>query len=123
MRSRAVWSCGAAERGIRVVHRLPPDLPDVQGDRDGLVQVFQNLLDNAVKYARPHSEVTVTGSLAGAAPALGAPTQVRVAVADQARASPPSTCRGSPIGFIASIRHARANSAVPGSVSRSSSIS
>ena len=53
----------AAERGIRIVTELPPDLPDVQGDRDELVQVFQNLLDNAIKYARPHSEVTVTGSL------------------------------------------------------------
>ena len=83
----------AAERGIRVVHRLPPDLPDVQGERDELVQVFQNLLDNAVKYARPHSEVTVTGSLAGArgragAPRCASPSPIR------ARASPPSTCRG-----------------------------
>lgn len=69
----------AAERGIRIVARLPPDLPDVQGDRDELVQVFQNLLDNAIKYARPHSEITVTGSLGGSA----ASAHVRVAVADQ----------------------------------------
>jgi two-component system phosphate regulon sensor histidine kinase PhoR len=69
----------AAERGIRIVHRLPPHLPEVQGDRDELVQVFQNLLDNAVKYARPHSEVTVSGSLGGGAMSA----QVRVAIADQ----------------------------------------
>ena len=69
----------AAERGIRIVPMLPPDLPEVQGDRDEMVQVFQNLLDNAVKYARPHSEITVTGSLGRG----GEPSQVRVAVADQ----------------------------------------
>ena len=77
----------AAERGIRIVHRLPPDLPEVQGERDELVQVFQNLLDNAIKYARPHSEITITGSLgpdSASGTASGtASAQVRVAVADQ----------------------------------------
>jgi len=33
----------AAERNIRIVPLLPPDLPEVQGDRDEMVQVFQNL--------------------------------------------------------------------------------
>jgi two-component system, OmpR family, phosphate regulon sensor histidine kinase PhoR len=69
----------AAERGIRIVPILPPDLPEVLGDRDELVQVFQNLLDNAIKYALPGSEITVTGSVDGGT-ALPA---VRVAVADQ----------------------------------------
>src|SRR3954452_5541274 len=69
----------AAERGIGIVKMLPPDLPDVLGDPDELVQVFQNLLDNAIKYARPDSDVTVTGSLDGGT----GPAQVRVAVTDQ----------------------------------------
>jgi len=69
----------AAERGIRIARTLPDDLPEVQGDRDELAQIFQNLIDNAVKYARPHSEVTVTGGLGSGAAA----TLVRVAVADQ----------------------------------------
>ncbi len=73
----------AAERGIRIVHALPPDLPELQGDRDELAQIFQNLLDNAVKYARPHSEVTVTGGVGGAAAAL-----VRITVADQGEGIP-----------------------------------
>jgi two-component system phosphate regulon sensor histidine kinase PhoR len=68
----------AAERGIHIVKMLPPDLPEVLGDRDELVQVFQNLLDNAIKYARPDSEVMVTGSLDGGTTS----PQVRVAVAD-----------------------------------------
>ena len=69
----------AAERDIRIVRALPADLPDVQGDRDELVQIFQNLLDNAVKYGRPHSEVTVSGGTGGGT----APVLVRVAVGDQ----------------------------------------
>ena len=73
----------AAERGIRIVHRLPPDLPEVRGERDELVQVFQNLLDNAIKYARPHSEITITGSLGPGSASGAASAQVRVAVADQ----------------------------------------
>ncbi len=73
----------AAERGIRIVCQLAPDLPEVQGDRDELVQVFQNLIDNAIKYARPNSEVTVTGSLGPGTVSGAASSQVRVAVTDQ----------------------------------------
>jgi len=69
----------AAERGIRILRALPVDLPEVQGDRDELVQIFQNLLDNAVKYGRPQSEVTVTGGT-GSGAAMGL---VQVAVVDQ----------------------------------------
>jgi two-component system phosphate regulon sensor histidine kinase PhoR len=69
----------AAERGIRIALALPPDLPDVQGDRDELAQIFQNLLDNAVKYGRPQRDVTVTGGVGSG----GANMQVYVAVADQ----------------------------------------
>ena len=74
----------AAERGIRIAHTLPADLPEVQGDRDELAQIFQNLVDNAVKYARPHSAVTVTGGLGGGAAAA----LVRVTVADQGEGIP-----------------------------------
>ena len=66
----------AAERDIRIIRALPAELPEVVGDRDELAQIFQNLLDNAVKYGRPHSEVIVTGD-------VGPPAQVRVAVVDQ----------------------------------------
>jgi two-component system, OmpR family, phosphate regulon sensor histidine kinase PhoR len=49
----------AGERGVRIQLALPADLPDVQGDRDELAQLFQNLLDNAIKYGRADSEITV----------------------------------------------------------------
>ena|SRR5579862_1062658 len=69
----------AAARDIRIAHQLPADLPEIVGERDQLAQIFQNLLDNAVKYGRPHSAVAVSASLAGD---LG-PALVAIAVADQ----------------------------------------
>jgi two-component system phosphate regulon sensor histidine kinase PhoR len=50
----------AAQRGMHIDLNLPDDLPEVQGDHDELAQVFQNLLDNAVKYARRDTTVAVT---------------------------------------------------------------
>jgi two-component system, OmpR family, phosphate regulon sensor histidine kinase PhoR len=49
----------AGERDMGIVLTLPPDLPDVQGDHDELAQLFQNLLDNAIKYGRARSPITV----------------------------------------------------------------
>ena len=69
----------AAEREIKIACILPADLPEVVGDRDELAQISQNLLDNAVKYARPCSEVTVTGG-SGTGPSG---RMVRIAVSDQ----------------------------------------
>jgi two-component system phosphate regulon sensor histidine kinase PhoR len=40
------------------------DLPKVIGDDDELTQVFQNLIDNAIKYGRPGSAVRIAGWLA-----------------------------------------------------------
>jgi two-component system phosphate regulon sensor histidine kinase PhoR len=74
----------AAQRGIRIVRALPADLPEVQGDRDELAQIFQNLLDNAVKYGRPHSAIEVSGGTASEM----ATHLVRVAVADQGEGIP-----------------------------------
>ena len=50
----------AADRGMRLTLALPEDLPDVYGDEDELAQVFQNLIDNAIKYGKPQSEIAIT---------------------------------------------------------------
>ncbi|MGD9744035.1 MAG: ATP-binding protein, partial [Dongiaceae bacterium] len=41
--------------GIAAMNELPP----VQGDRDELTQLFQNLIENAIKYGRPGTPVSV----------------------------------------------------------------
>src|SRR5207248_4458950 len=67
----------SAERGMQIKLDLPADLPEAQGERDELAQLFQNLIDNALKYGRPQTEIAVTAGIgAGSAP-------IWVAVADR----------------------------------------
>lgn len=73
----------AAARTAAVQFRLEirPDLPPVEADRNMLVRVLVNLLDNALKYSPPQSTVTIAADLdPGATPA--APV-VRCRVVDQ----------------------------------------
>ncbi len=59
------------------------DPPAVIGDQDELAQVFQNLIDNAIKYGRAETEVTVTAEASRAASTrLGRPA-VSVAISDR----------------------------------------
>ncbi|MBV9858918.1 MAG: hypothetical protein JO038_02270 [Alphaproteobacteria bacterium] len=71
----------AAERRMRIALRFEPGLPEVCGDRDELAQLFQNLLDNAIKYGRPETEIAVEACLV-ATTRDGTP-QLRVSVADR----------------------------------------
>jgi len=48
----------AEEDNITVT--LAGDAPEILGDRDELVQLFQNLIHNAIKYGRPGGKVAVT---------------------------------------------------------------
>jgi two-component system phosphate regulon sensor histidine kinase PhoR len=65
----------AADRRMQLALAIPDDLPAVLGDPDELTQVFQNLLDNAIKYGRPATDISVAAS--------GERGFVRVAVADR----------------------------------------
>ena len=49
----------AEQRRVSVQNDLPPDGPMVEADFDQLVQVFRNLLENAVKYSPPGAKVEV----------------------------------------------------------------
>jgi len=65
----------AAERGMTIALIVAPNLPEVPGEPDELAQVAQNLIDNAIKYARAHTEITVT---VGPSPKLTGGVMVRV---------------------------------------------
>jgi len=49
----------ASSRGVTLELSLDPALPQAIGDADELTIVFQNLVDNAVKYTKPSSVVRV----------------------------------------------------------------
>ena len=51
----------AASLDLRL--EVADDLPDVWADRDRLLQVFENLIGNAVKFARPSNQVTAGAAL------------------------------------------------------------
>ena len=55
----------AATSGVRLVGRIPDALPAVRLDRDRLLRVFQNLLENAIQHSRPNDEVVLETRLLG----------------------------------------------------------
>lgn len=75
----------AGERGMRLTLAVPEDLPDVYGDEDELAQVFQNLIDNAIKYGKPQTEITVAARV-DRRPAAN--SLVRIAVEDHGEGIP-----------------------------------
>jgi two-component system phosphate regulon sensor histidine kinase PhoR len=68
----------AAGRGMTIRTFMAPDLAPALGDADELAQVFQNLIDNAIKYARPGTAIAVE-----AGPSAKRPDAVAVAIRDE----------------------------------------
>src|SRR5215468_439774 len=77
----------AAGKSMSIVIDAPPpngeaptkldDLPTVSGDDDELTQVFQNLIDNAIKYGRAGATIRIAGWTAARAAEPGAPLPAR----------------------------------------------
>ena len=66
----------AGDRDVALQLRLAPGLPRALGDADELTIVFQNLVDNAIKYTRPGTAVKIAAGPAGEG-------RLAVAVADE----------------------------------------
>ena len=65
-----------------------PDLPPVTGERDELIQLFQNLIHNAIKYGRPGGHVWVTIAPAPATGGRGAAAMLAVGIKDDGEGIP-----------------------------------
>ena len=76
----------AAERRVTLKLRRGRQLPKVVGDRDQLIQLISNLIDNAIKYGGEGGRVELACERVDAAPAaagaLAGRTAVRIVVAD-----------------------------------------
>jgi signal transduction histidine kinase len=53
----------AAAASLELRADVPPGVPAVWADRDRLLQVFENLITNAVKFTRPGGRITVGATL------------------------------------------------------------
>jgi two-component system phosphate regulon sensor histidine kinase PhoR len=51
------WEKKLAAKKLSVIVDVPPDMPAVRADRVRLEEALYNLLDNAVKYSREHSDI------------------------------------------------------------------
>jgi two-component system phosphate regulon sensor histidine kinase PhoR len=71
----------ARRRRVTLDNRIGQDAPSVVGDRDQLVQVFENLVSNAVKYGDTDSVVTLSAVLPG--DAGGRAGQLGIAIRDR----------------------------------------
>lgn len=77
----------ARARSVAVEVDVAPDLLPVVGDADQLSQVFQNLIDNAIKYSRPKGTVRIRAFVPDQV-STGEPRQVTVAITDEGEGIP-----------------------------------
>ncbi len=75
-------SVKAEARNVKLTRRGFDDLPQIVGDPDELIEVFTNLIDNAIKYSREGSQVSITADPATRIPDIGG-SGVVIAVSDE----------------------------------------
>jgi len=74
---------------ITILVDAAENLPNVTGERDELVQLFQNLIHNAIKYGRSNGQVTISLRQTSATGRRGQEPMVCVAVKDDGEGIPP----------------------------------
>jgi two-component system, OmpR family, phosphate regulon sensor histidine kinase PhoR len=73
---------------ISIAIEAAPNLPTVMGDRDELIQLFQNLIHNAIKYGRANGHVWVSLKQVPGAGRRGAEAMVQACVRDDGEGIP-----------------------------------
>ena len=73
---------------ITIAIDAPGDLPAVVGQRDELIQLFQNLIHNAIKYGKPNGHVWIALRPCAAPGRRGADAMVSAAVRDDGEGIP-----------------------------------
>ena len=81
-RARALVQQRADASDKSITFDMPAELPGILGDTDELVQLFQNLLENAVKYSAPGTAIEVTVVPDTRTPGIMQPT-ITIAVRDE----------------------------------------
>jgi PAS domain S-box-containing protein len=96
----------ASDRGIELVVQRPDALPAVRVDRHRALQVFSNLLGNAVKYTEPGGRITLDVELMGSELLFcvrdtgpGIPEEELPHVFDRFRRGPPGSGDGIGLGL------------------------
>jgi signal transduction histidine kinase len=56
---------GAARVGLQLASDLAPELPAIWADRDRLLQIFENLIGNAIKFTDPPGRIVVGAASRG----------------------------------------------------------
>ncbi len=84
-----VFEIRAGSKGQKIELIVPPEPDAVLGDAIELSQVFENLLENAVRYGRPHSMITLSMCpLPASNGAENSPRRIAIAVTDEGQGIP-----------------------------------
>jgi two-component system phosphate regulon sensor histidine kinase PhoR len=77
--------------GITLDITAAPDLPRAIGERDELIQIFQNLIHNAIKYGKPGGHVWVTLGMTAAPGGRRTEQMLAVGIRDDGEGIPPAS--------------------------------